>query len=55
MFHGYRVSVWDVEKFLELDGGDDFITTLIIQMRKMNLRREVTIPKSHTKYLTSSG
>ena len=27
LFNEYRVSVWDDEKFLEMDGGDDRTTT----------------------------
>ena len=26
LFNGYRVSVWAVEKLLEVEGGDGFIT-----------------------------
>ena len=27
LFNEYRVSVWDAEKFLEMDSGDDRTTT----------------------------
>ena len=27
LFNGYRVSVWEDEKVLEMDGGSDFIIT----------------------------
>ena len=37
LFNGYRVSVWDDGKFLEIDDGDGYTTLWMCRLAKMSI------------------